>query len=148
MHEDRQGRPCREIPCAGRIIIVPVLIRMNGQKSFRKFDSEAAEEERPTIIRKSRSTGFLMRSPKEAAHPSYVATKRESFGCGRSRMEIIQARWNLSRDGGRRPRILFLADRNILADQAFNAFSAFPEDALLRDQAPGHSKKRRGSDER
>lgn len=32
----------------------------------------------------------------------------------------------------RRPRILFLADRNILADQAFNAFSAFPEDALVR----------------
>ncbi|MCK4408564.1 MAG: DEAD/DEAH box helicase family protein, partial [Candidatus Eisenbacteria sp.] len=29
-------------------------------------------------------------------------------------------------------RILFLADRNILADQAFNAFSAFPEDALVR----------------
>ena len=29
-------------------------------------------------------------------------------------------------------RILFLADRNILADQAYNAFSAFPEDALVR----------------
>jgi len=32
----------------------------------------------------------------------------------------------------RRPRILFLADRNILADQAFNSFSAFPEDAMVR----------------
>src|SRR5260221_559978 len=32
----------------------------------------------------------------------------------------------------RRPRILFLADRNILADQAYNAFSPFPEDALQR----------------
>ena len=31
-----------------------------------------------------------------------------------------------------RPRILFLADRNILANQAYNAFSAFPEDALVR----------------
>ena len=30
------------------------------------------------------------------------------------------------------PRILFLADRNILANQAFNDFSAFPEDALVR----------------
>ncbi len=29
-------------------------------------------------------------------------------------------------------RILFLADRNILANQAFNDFSAFPEDALVR----------------
>lgn len=46
--------------------------------------------------------------------------------------KLFQARWNLNRDGGRRPRILFLADRNILADQAFNAFNAFPEDALVR----------------
>ena len=46
--------------------------------------------------------------------------------------KLFQTRWNLSRDGGRRPRILFLADRNILADQAFNAFGAFPEDALVR----------------
>jgi len=46
--------------------------------------------------------------------------------------KLFQTRWNLTRDGTRRPRILFLADRNILADQAFNAFSAFPEDALVR----------------
>lgn len=46
--------------------------------------------------------------------------------------KLFQTRWNLNRDGKRRPRILFLADRNILADQAFNAFSAFPEDALVR----------------
>lgn len=46
--------------------------------------------------------------------------------------KLFQTRWNLQRDGSRRPRILFLADRNILADQAFNAFSAFPEDALVR----------------
>ncbi len=46
--------------------------------------------------------------------------------------KLFQSRWNLKRDGSRRPRILFLADRNILADQAFNAFSAFPEDALVR----------------
>ncbi len=46
--------------------------------------------------------------------------------------KLFQTRWNLQRDGSRRPRILFLADRNILADQAFNSFSAFPEDALVR----------------
>ena len=46
--------------------------------------------------------------------------------------KLYQTRWTLQRDGGRRPRILFLADRNILADQAYNAFSAFPEDALVR----------------
>lgn len=46
--------------------------------------------------------------------------------------KLFHARWNLKRDGARRPRILFLADRNILANQAFNEFSAFPEDALVR----------------
>src|SRR6056297_527861 len=46
--------------------------------------------------------------------------------------KLFHTRWNLKKDGSRRPRILFLADRNILADQAFNAFNAFPEDALVR----------------
>ena len=46
--------------------------------------------------------------------------------------KLFQTRWNLKRDGSRRPRILFLADRNILADQAFNAFSAFADDAKVR----------------
>ncbi|MDP2829255.1 MAG: DEAD/DEAH box helicase family protein [Sulfuricellaceae bacterium] len=57
--------------------------------------------------------------------------------------KLFQSRWNLadgrfdrlSANGGeptRRPRILFLADRNILADQAYNAFSAFDDKALVR----------------
>ncbi len=47
--------------------------------------------------------------------------------------KLFQTRWNLKRDGSRRPRILFLADRNILADQAFgNDFSIFPNDAMVR----------------
>lgn len=46
--------------------------------------------------------------------------------------KLFQSRWNLSGEPKRRPRILFLADRNILADQAYNAFSAFPEDAMVR----------------
>ena len=46
--------------------------------------------------------------------------------------KLFYSRWNLTRDPTRRPRILFLADRNILADQAYNAFSPFPEDALQR----------------
>jgi type I restriction enzyme R subunit len=46
--------------------------------------------------------------------------------------KLFHARWNLSRQPNRRPRILFLADRNILADQAYNAFSAFAEDARIR----------------
>jgi len=51
--------------------------------------------------------------------------------------KLFQSRWNLTdakREGEptRRPRILFLADRNILADQAYNAFSAFDDKALVR----------------
>lgn len=49
--------------------------------------------------------------------------------------KLFHTRWNLTANSEyqkRRPRILFLADRNILANQAFNAFSAFPEDALKR----------------
>lgn len=46
--------------------------------------------------------------------------------------KLFQTKWNLQRDGSRRPRILFLADRNILANQAYNSFSSFPEDALVR----------------
>ena len=45
----------------------------------------------------------------------------------RSQLSAVHSPLNL-----RRPRILFLADRNILANQAYNAFSAFPEDALVR----------------
>jgi type I restriction enzyme R subunit len=46
--------------------------------------------------------------------------------------KLFHSRWNLSREPSRRPRVLFLADRNILANQAFNHFSPFPEDALVR----------------
>ncbi|SFV86114.1 Type I restriction-modification system, restriction subunit R [hydrothermal vent metagenome] len=46
--------------------------------------------------------------------------------------KLFYSRWTLSRDGVRQPRILFLADRNILANQAFNNFSAFAEDAMVR----------------
>jgi type I restriction enzyme, R subunit len=46
--------------------------------------------------------------------------------------KLFQAKWNLTGAPVRRPRILFLADRNILADQAYNSFSAFPSDAITR----------------
>ncbi len=65
--------------------------------------------------------------------------------------KLFHSRWNLTDwpfdrlrvigEPTRRPRILFLADRNILADQAYNAFSAFPEDALIRI-APDEIKKK------
>ena len=49
--------------------------------------------------------------------------------------KLFQARWSLGGEPTRRPRILFLADRNTLADQAINdftSFNAFKEDALAR----------------
>lgn len=51
--------------------------------------------------------------------------------------KLFQARWNVpawrgQSESTRRPRVLFLADRNILADQALTKFSAFEEDALAR----------------
>ena len=46
--------------------------------------------------------------------------------------KLFHSRWSLQKDGKRRPRILFLADRNILADQAFNAFSAFDDGVCVR----------------
>lgn len=46
--------------------------------------------------------------------------------------KLFHAKWNLKRDGSRSPRILFLADRNLLADQAFNSFGDFEDDALVR----------------
>ncbi len=54
--------------------------------------------------------------------------------------KLFQSRWNLidwRKEGepSRRPRILFLADRNSLANQAYNdftSFSAFSDDALVR----------------
>jgi type I restriction enzyme R subunit len=55
--------------------------------------------------------------------------------------KLFKSRWNLQRDGKRTPRILFLADRNILANQAFNAFSPFGEDALIRINPNEISKK-------
>jgi type I restriction enzyme R subunit len=57
--------------------------------------------------------------------------------------KLFHSRWNLSGMPTRRPRILFLADRNILADQAFNAFSSFQQDVLVRIQPSDIRKKGR-----
>lgn len=49
--------------------------------------------------------------------------------------KLFKSKWNLKNDWSRSPRILFLADRNTLANQAlgkFNEYAAFAEDALVR----------------
>ena len=47
--------------------------------------------------------------------------------------KLFQARWNRRQPGSRRPRILFLADRNILADQAINTFNPYEKDFIKID---------------
>src|SRR5215208_2719669 len=63
---------------------------------------------------------------------------------GQLAWKLFNSRWNLSRGPTRRPRILFLADRNILARQAFSelsAFAAFSGGALVR-VSPGEIRRR------
>lgn len=55
--------------------------------------------------------------------------------------KLFKSRWNKQRDGKRTPRILFLADRNILANQAYLDFGAFSDDALIRINPSEISKK-------
>ena len=65
--------------------------------------------------------------------------------------KLFSARWSLSDwkttgEPSRRPRILFLADRNVLANQAFSdftSFAAFPDDALVRIDPSSIKKKGR-----
>ncbi len=45
--------------------------------------------------------------------------------------KLTQTKWN-TKGINRAPRILFIADRNILANQAINDFNQFPEDAMCR----------------
>ncbi|RZO86151.1 MAG: DEAD/DEAH box helicase [Oceanococcus sp.] len=60
--------------------------------------------------------------------------------------KLFHSRWSLNAQTApdkaqRRPRILFLADRNVLANQAFNDFGPFGEDAIARIE-PGEIKKK------
>ena len=93
-------------------------------------------------------TRFYQDSAVESALEA-IAAKRNRIlltlatGTGKTRIafqiawKMLHSRWNLKdwqsgSSPSRLPRILFLADRNILANQAYNEFSAFPEDALVR----------------
>lgn len=45
--------------------------------------------------------------------------------------KLFETKWNVKKTGNR-PRILFLTDRNILANQGFSGFFGFKQDALVR----------------
>lgn len=60
--------------------------------------------------------------------------------------KLFHSRWSLGAQAHpeaakKRPRILFLADRNVLANQAFNDFGPFGEDAIVRIE-PSEIKKK------
>ena len=60
--------------------------------------------------------------------------------------KLFDSRWSLNArqdpdKAQKRPRILFLADRNVLANQAFNDFGPFGEDAIVRIE-PGEIRKK------
>jgi type I restriction enzyme R subunit len=62
--------------------------------------------------------------------------------------KLFHSRWSLQAannpsNAKKRPRILFLADRNVLTKQAFNDFGAFGEDAVVRI-TPKEIKKTKG----
>ena len=56
--------------------------------------------------------------------------------------KLFQTKWNLH-GAEQRPRILFIADRNILANQAINDFEQFPDDAMVRI-TPDEMRKKQG----
>ena len=57
--------------------------------------------------------------------------------------KLFKSRWTLQKDRQRQPRILFLADRNVLAWQAHLGFNIFPDDALAR--VTPHEIRKRGA---
>jgi type I restriction enzyme R subunit len=128
----------------------------------RSFTEDNAWRDRFAAIPYADKGGsWQIRSYQEIA----VSRALEAIGTGRNRIlltlatgtgktsiafqiiwKLFQARWNLSGEPTRRPRILFLADRNTLADQAFNdftGFAAFEDNALARLEPDALRKKGR-----
>ena len=62
--------------------------------------------------------------------------------------KLFYSRWNLTRDGSRRPRILFLADRNILADQAYKRLLRISRRRNGANFAGRNPQERQGPEER
>lgn len=56
--------------------------------------------------------------------------------------KLFNAKWNIQKDFLRSPRILFLADRNILANQAFNKFNFFDDEETLVRIDPSEIRKK------
>lgn len=57
--------------------------------------------------------------------------------------KLFNSKWNIKKDFSRSPRILFLADRNILANQAFNKFNFFEDEETLVRIDPSEIRKKK-----
>lgn len=136
-----------------------------GESVIRKFRITAADgkgyETQHYNLEMIIAVGYRVKSPRGTQFRQWATARlMEAIAAGRDRIlltlatgtgktfiafqiawKLFHSRWNLGREPTRRPRILFLADRNILANQAYNAFSAFPEDALVRIE-PGDIRKK------
>ena len=135
-HADGHGGRAAALPDAGRTL-EPDLRRSRtpGATASPPCRSRTrAATSRAATTRTSPSSGCWRPSPPDRQRIllTLATGTGKTFIAFQIAWKLFHSRWNLSREPTRRPRILFLADRNILADQAYNAFSAFPEDALVR----------------
>jgi len=144
-----------------------VIIATNEQKDIDHFPSPEEillliNEPSNNELVKFENTNFELKNNEPVRYYQQIAVERTlkaisegknrmlltlATGTGKTRIafhiawKLYETRWNLQNDTKRRPRILFLADRNILANQAYNEFSQFPEDALVRISPKSIAKK-------
>jgi type I restriction enzyme R subunit len=128
----------------GKILAVRYIYSTNGQKIY-EFDLESGTGD---YIEKYPSPEELyLRTFGEANNtreilqkePYYISSKRPRYYQEIAISKVIafqvayklfMARWSRDGIGKRRPRILMLADRNILVDQAMNTFNPLEKDIL------------------
>ena len=144
---DRRGGLCRALSDAGRTLGCDVFrTPTNGATASPPFRS------RPEAA--SWQPRYYQHNAIERALEAIASGKTRilltlATGTGKTAI-AFQIAWTLFQtplepergSRARRPRILFLADRNILADQAYNAFSAFPSKTRWRASSPDEIRKK------
>jgi type I restriction enzyme, R subunit len=112
-----------------------------SQALIRKFDAvpfETKSGEKPPRYYQENAVNNVLESVAEGKNRILLTL---ATGTGKTAVafqiawKLFKAKWNINGDGQRSPRILFLADRNILANQAyssFNEYNAFDEDCFKR----------------
>jgi type I restriction enzyme R subunit len=133
-HGDGQGGEIPRFPTPDELWARTLPRRTSGATGSPPCRSRTRAGRIPAATtRTSRSSACWRPGRGREAHPAHPG-----HGHGQDlhrlpdRVEAVPQPLEPERQPSRRPRILFLADRNILADQAYNAFSAFPEDAMVR----------------